>query len=103
MRRGVGVTTASTLVRGATHHVPRDAYHPRMPLLTAADPTAGQGFSFTNLLILIVILAVLWPLMRWVRRRVSKRRRERWAQEEDAGAYFTEENDPDLRRNHPES
>jgi hypothetical protein len=73
-----------------------------MPLLTAADQTPGQGFSFTNLLILIVILAILWPLMRWLRRRVSDRRRQRWARQDDAEVRFTEENDPDLRRNHPE-
>ena len=29
-------------------------------------------------------------------------RRERWAQEDDAEIRYTEENDPDLRRNHPE-
>jgi flagellar biosynthesis/type III secretory pathway M-ring protein FliF/YscJ len=74
-----------------------------MPLLTSADQLPWQGFSVTNLLILIVILAVLWPLMRWLRRRVSEGRRERWAREEDAEQRFTEENDPDLRRNHPES
>ena len=33
-----------------------------------------QGFSFTNLLILLVILAVLWPLMRWIRRTISDNR-----------------------------
>ncbi|HEU4330544.1 MAG TPA: hypothetical protein VFR40_05460 [Lapillicoccus sp.] len=74
-----------------------------MPLLTSADQMPWEGFSVTNLLILIVILAVLWPLMRWLRRRASESRRERWAREEDAEQRFTEQNDPDLRRNHPES
>ena len=74
-----------------------------MPLLVLADQMPGQGFSLTNLLILIPILAVLWPLMRWLRRRASDRRQERWAQEDDTELRYTEENDPDLRRNHPES
>ena len=62
-----------------------------------------EGFSVNNLLILIVILAVVWPLMRWIRRRVADSRRERWAREDDAEIRYTEENDPDLRRNHPEA
>ena len=61
-----------------------------------------QGFSFTNLLILIVVLAILWPLMRWVRRKVSESRRQRWAREAEAEVRYTEENDPDLRRRPPE-
>ena len=73
-----------------------------MPLLTVADQMPWQGFSVTNLLILIVILAVLWPVMRWLRRRASESRRARWAREEEQGPRYTEENDPDLRRNHPE-
>ncbi|HEY8307863.1 MAG TPA: hypothetical protein VIG79_14430 [Lapillicoccus sp.] len=73
-----------------------------MPLLSSADQTPWEGFSVNNLLILIVILAILWPLMRWIRRRVSDSRRERWAHEDDAEIRYTEENDPDLRRNHPE-
>ena len=73
-----------------------------MPLLTVADQMPWEGFSVNNLLILIVILAILLPLMRWIRRRVSDSRRERWAREDDAETRYTEENDPDLRRNHPE-
>ena len=73
-----------------------------MPLLIVADQMPWEGFSVNNLLILIVILAILLPLMRWIRRRVSDSRRERWAQEDDAETRYTEENDPDLRRNHPE-
>ena len=72
-----------------------------MPLLSSADQIPWEGFSVDNLLILIVILAILWPLMRWIRRRVSDSRRARWAHE-DAEIRYTEENDPDLRRNHPE-
>ena len=37
--------------------------------------------------------------MRWIRRRVSEGRRERWAREDEAQVRYTEENDPDLRRN----
>ncbi len=74
-----------------------------MPLLTSADQMPWEGFSVNNLLILIVILAVVWPLMRWIRRRVATGRRDRWAREDDAQIRYTEENDPDLRRNHPEA
>jgi flagellar biosynthesis/type III secretory pathway M-ring protein FliF/YscJ len=73
-----------------------------MPLLATADQQPPQGFSFTNLLILIVVLAVLWPAMRWLRRRISERRRERYEREGDVEVGYTEDNDPDLRRNHPE-
>lgn len=73
-----------------------------MHLLTLADQSPWQGFSVTNLLILIVVVAILWPLMRWLRRRISESRRERWAREGESELGYTEENDPDLRRNHPE-
>jgi flagellar biosynthesis/type III secretory pathway M-ring protein FliF/YscJ len=73
-----------------------------MPLLAFADQKPWEGFSATNLVILIAILAVLWPAMRWIRRRVSEGRRERWAREEDEQVRYTEEDDPDLRRNTPE-
>jgi len=62
-----------------------------------------EGFSAGNLVILIAILAVLWPAMRWIRRRVSESRRQRWAREDQAQVRYTEENDPDLRRNAPDS
>jgi hypothetical protein len=62
-----------------------------------------EGFSAGNLVILIAILAVLWPAMRWIRRRVSESRRERWAREDEAQVRYTEENDPDLRRNAPDN
>ncbi|MEP6649026.1 MAG: hypothetical protein ABJA74_03820 [Lapillicoccus sp.] len=74
-----------------------------MPQLTVADQMPWQGFSVTNLVILIAILAVLWPVMRWLRRTVSANRRKRWAREGDDESRYTQENDPDLRRNHPES
>ena len=62
-----------------------------------------EGFSASNLVILIAILAVLWPAMRWIRRRVSDSRRRRWAREDEAQVRYTQENDPDLRRNAPDS
>jgi hypothetical protein len=62
-----------------------------------------EGFSAGNLVILIAILAVLWPAMRWIRRRVSEGRRQRWAREDEAQVRYTEEDDPDLRRNAPDS
>ncbi len=74
-----------------------------MPTLTSADQMPWEGFSATNLVILIAVLAVLWPAMRWIRRRVSEGRRERWAREDEAQVRYTEENDPDLRRNAPGS
>ena len=39
--------------------------------------------------------------MRWVRRKVSESRRQRWAREAEAEVRYTEENDPDLRRQPP--
>lgn len=65
-------------------------------LVEAAAPS--QGFSLLNLAILIVIVALLWPLFRWIRKVAAKHRARRYAGEEDPG--YTEENDPDLRRDH---
>ena len=64
---------------------------------------ASPGFSWLNLGILLVVAAVVYPLFRLLRRRVSESRRERWAREEaDWGPVYTPENDPDLRRDEPE-
>lgn len=67
--------------------------------LVTADPApAGEGFSVLNLLILVAVVAVGWPLYRALRKRLSRSRRERWARDgllEDEG--FTADNDPDLR------
>ena len=61
-----------------------------------------MGFSAVNLLILVVVVAVVYPVYRWSRRRLSERRRERWAREEtDLPPTYTPENDPDLRRDPP--
>lgn len=71
-----------------------------MLTLLSADPApAGQGFSVTNLLLLVLVVAVGWPAYQWLRRTLSRRRRERWERDglvdEDG---FTPDTDPDLRR-----
>ncbi|MEP6630461.1 MAG: hypothetical protein ABJA89_08310 [Lapillicoccus sp.] len=70
------------------------------PLLVSADGApAGEGFSVTNLLLVLLVLAVAWPAYQWLRRTLSRRRRERWQREgliEEDG--FTRDTDPDLRR-----
>ena len=68
-------------------------------LLTADAAPAGSGFSVLNLLVLAAVVAVGWPLYQALRKRLARRRRERWARDgllENEG--FTRENDPDLRR-----
>lgn len=67
-------------------------------LLTDDLAPAGEGFSVLNLLVILAVVAVGWPLYQALRRRLSRRRRERWARDgllEDEG--FTGETDPDLR------
>jgi hypothetical protein len=49
-----------------------------LPLATSSQP----GFSFTNLLILAVVVAVFYPVQKKIREVASRRRRERWAREE---------------------
>lgn len=64
---------------------------------------ASTGFSWLNLLIVLAVAAIVWPLFRLLRDRISRTRRARWAQEEqDWGPTYTEENDPDLRRDEPQ-
>ncbi len=67
--------------------------------LVTADPApAGEGFSVLNLLLLAAVLAVGWPVYQALRKRLSRRRRERWAEDgllEDE--RYTADNDPDLR------
>ena len=53
--------------------------------MLATLPTATtqpNGFSVTNLLAALVFVLLFWLFQRWLRDRVSKRRRERWAREE---------------------
>ena len=49
-------------------------------LPTATTPPSG--FSVTNLLGALVFVLLFWLFQRWLRDRVSTRRRERWAREE---------------------
>ena len=49
-----------------------------LPVATSNQP----GFSFTNLLILLAVIAVFYPVQKKIREVVSRRRHERWAQEE---------------------
>jgi len=49
-----------------------------LPVATSSQP----GFSFANLLILAVAVAVLYPVQKKIREVASRRRRERWARED---------------------
>ena len=49
--------------------------------LLSAETSTRSGFSFTNLLVLIVVLAIGVPLFRKLRRSVSEKRKRRWAKE----------------------
>jgi hypothetical protein len=71
-----------------------------VPALVSADPAPGtSGFSFVNLLVLVLVVALGWPLYQLMRRTVSRRRRERWEREGLTGeAGYTEDTDPDLHR-----
>ena len=71
-------------------------------MLTADTVPQPGGFSFVNLLVLLVVAALVWPLWRRLRASVSRNRRARWAREEQLEP-FTEDTDPDLRRNHPDA
>lgn len=62
-------------------------------LATLPTATTDQTFfSVTNLVILIVVAAIFYPLQKKLRETVSRRRRERWAEEEGRT-----ERDPDER------
>ena len=49
--------------------------------LVAAETPTRSGFSFTNLLVLIVLLAIAVPLIRKLRRSASEKRKRRWAKD----------------------
>ncbi len=68
-----------------------------LPTLVAEAAAAPEGFRWANLALLVVVALVAWPLYTRLRRSISQSRRERWAREERPWGY-TEENDPDLRR-----
>ncbi len=45
---------------------------------------ASAGSFLVNLLVLVVVVGVVWPAMRLLRRRISRDRRARWAREDAA-------------------
>ncbi len=47
-----------------------------------AEAAQQQGFSWANLVILIVVALVAWPLYKTLRSAISRNRRERWARQE---------------------
>ncbi len=70
-----------------------------LDLLTVDVAPAGEGFSVVNLLLLVLVVAIGWPVYQRIRKTLSRRRHERWEREgliEEDG--FTRDNDPDLRR-----
>ena len=78
-------------------------------LLTSVTPlvslptveASNGGFSWLNLLVVVVLAAIAWPIYRRMRTSLSKGRRERWAREEQWSTEITPETDPDLRRDDP--
>ena len=64
--------------------------------MLATLPTATNDqpiFSVTNLVILIVVAAIVYPLQKKIRETVSRRRRERWAEEERLAEQEAERRD----------
>jgi hypothetical protein len=62
----------------------------------ATLPTATNNppaFSVTNLVILLVVAAVVYPLQKKLRESVSRRRRERWAEEDRLAEAELEQRD----------
>jgi hypothetical protein len=69
-------------------------------LATLATATSNApSFSVTNLIILIVVAAVVYPLQKKLRQSVSRRRRERWAEEDRLAELEREQQD---RPQHPD-
>ena len=56
----------------------------------------GDGFSWKGLVIVLVIFAIVLPIQSRIRKAVSDRRRERWAQGDDPGQP-TDPRDPRSR------
>lgn len=57
-------------------------WHTARVLTTLMAQTHDGPFTVTGLIIVLIVFAVVWPLQRRLRDSVSRRRRERWAQEE---------------------
>ncbi len=58
-------------------------WHTVRVLATLLNETAAAegGNSFVQILTVLVVFAVVWPLLTRLRRTLSERRRERWAAE----------------------
>lgn len=63
--------------------------------MLASVPAAAQQpvFSLTNLFILAVVVAVVYPLQKKLRESVSRRRLERWAEEDRQAELEREKRD----------
>lgn len=64
--------------------------------MLATLPSATNNppvFSVTNLVILIVVAVVVYPLQKKLRESVSRRRRERWAEEDRLASADLERRD----------
>ncbi|MHA3837326.1 hypothetical protein ACXR8F_16530 [Terrabacter sp. AAH1] len=69
-------------------------------LATLATATSNQpSFSVTNLVILIVVAALVYPLQKKLRQTVSRRRKERWAEQDRLAELESERQD---RPQHPD-
>jgi hypothetical protein len=62
--------------------------------LPVAAPSQ-TGFSFANLLLLAVVVAVLYPVQKKIREVASRRRRERWAREDQEAEELLRRRDQD--------
>jgi hypothetical protein len=55
--------------------------------------SAREGFSWVQVVTVLVAAAIVWPLLTRLRRTISERRRARWAQEQPTGADSTRTSD----------
>ncbi|NUO36838.1 MAG: hypothetical protein HOQ18_17850 [Dermatophilaceae bacterium] len=63
-------------------------------LATLATATSNQSsFSMTNLIILILVAAVVYPLQKKLRESVSRRRKEQWAEKDRLADLERDEQD----------
>jgi hypothetical protein len=59
---------------------------PVVDTIAPAATTQYAGPSFGNIAVILVLLAVVYPVVVWLRKRVSDRRVARWAEEEQRGS-----------------
>ncbi len=90
-----------TVPAGAAAHPPRlDAMTPLLPPSLVTATSGSTGFNWIGLVVLVAVVAVVWPFYKRLRDHLSRERRERWAREEgwEDTTTYTPENDPDLKR-----